>query len=79
MKCQFFFFFSLFFLLQPVKGEMDSNRQLFQVYADSIKITVSCLNDQIIHVQATPEGSAAAGDAPLRPQEKSTVKTQPKV
>ena len=57
MKCQFFFFFSLFFLLQPVKGEMDSNRQLFQVYADSIKITVSCLNDQIIHVQATPEGS----------------------
>lgn len=57
MKCQFFFFISLFFLLQSVRGEMDSNRQLFQVYADSVKITVSCLSDQIIHVQATPEGA----------------------
>ena len=57
MKCQFFFFISLFFLLQPMRGEMDSNRQLFQVCADSVKITVSCLSDQIIHVQVTPEGS----------------------
>ena len=57
MKCQFFFFIFLFSLLQSVKGEKDVNRPLFQVYADSVKITVSCLSDQIIHVQATPEGS----------------------
>ena len=56
-----YLFFLLCFCFATGKSESEKvvaeNRRSFRIEADSVVLTVSCVNDRIIHVQAVPKGA----------------------
>ena len=56
-----YLFFLLCFCFATRKSESEKvvaeNRRSFRIEADSVVLTVSCVNDRIIHVQAVPKGA----------------------